>query len=49
MNESIPQSGGSYTRDEQTGELIPVTQTQPQTEPATQPADPAQAEKEQAK
>lgn len=45
MNEPIPQSGGSYTRDEQTGELIPVTQT----EPATQPAAPAQAEKEQAK
>lgn len=43
--EPMPQTGGSYTRDEKTGELIPATQTEPETPPAA----PEQAEKEQAK
>lgn len=42
----IPQSGGSYTRDEKTGALVKNT---PAKELKPQPAAPAQAEKEQSK
>lgn len=45
--EPIPQAGGSYTRDEKTGELVKAA---PAEQPATpMPAAPEQVKKEQAK
>lgn len=46
--EPFPQAGGSYTRDEKTGELIknaPIDTPQPP--PDTPPAAPAKPKKEQ--
>lgn len=44
--EPMPQAGGSYTRDEKTGELVKTQPAADTPNPQPVPAAPAQAEKE---